>query len=304
MTDRSVTVTVLRFPPFPLKEGKGRTMKQHIIKPIGLLIAIEALTALSGCAANAASDLDQESQVGETAAALEEAKIVASLELEGGHTISFYDFKLTAVIAEEGPSYSKPKFDWEGEGPDQLGEIWQRLAPHRKVPHELVQLQERLTQLSEDDRRLADQAQFEQHSVPVIDGEGAVASTSQALAADCGNGCCNFDWITRDFAECNPGLDFDIMRFNAQGSVVEKKNVEQFFSFVCSAVGTHRYTMSFASLSSSRDVPAARFLRTSGLGRFDPWACGGGWCPATLRDAARGVGSSSRVTHCVRGFLH
>jgi len=79
---------------------------------------------------------------------------VASLNLSTGQVIEFYDFKRAALIVETGEANMAPALNRKGATrPDELVDIWTRLAPEQAVPEAADVFTGAIKNMSFDDAR-------------------------------------------------------------------------------------------------------------------------------------------------------
>jgi len=240
----------------------SRTMPCMTILRILSLVALSS--ALCACASDATdasggTTKGNETTPSEPESAAETAALVASLELENGNTVEFYDFGRGAMITESGEAYSEPMLgDIARSGDDLIG-VWSKLAAKRPVPEALSKLQERLKKLHARGKQdsleqpRADELAFEEISVAAEPSEGSHEKAS------CSNGCCDVDWL-QTFPECQRLFDRSWFQPNVPGSTVNTPEITGFRGMVCSATGTSRFRYSIASFSRDIPVPEGRFV--------------------------------------------
>lgn len=256
------------------------------------LAALAALLALAGCAEeDPTPDAPTSSEA--APAELSAAPLVASLETASGTKVEFYDFGDTSVVLERGVAYvNKPQLERTSTDSDQVARIWQQLAPSTPVPPELLALQERLDKLARE-RPASQVAPVIMEEVPVNDWIDDGASLGSGEKAACNNGCCNQDWMRRDFRACRGDLGVLFFHLSRPSSSVTIKKCLAFLSFACAARGTYHYTLTHNRTSLSMDIQEGHFVT------FEKW----GLAEHTLTNNLSGP-SSGAVSHCVNAQRH
>lgn len=183
------------------------------------------------------------------------APLVASLTLTSGQVLDFYDFGTTALIVETGAAYMSPVLNSKDSiPPDQIVNIWTRLAPGIPVPAALETLQHRLTSLPMDPSA--------PHVVPSFHTDGKKIETfgNATLSAPvgCSNGCCDFSWLST-LVECQGGYLYSWFLYNYGWSYANGSNIALYNGLVCAAQGTSTYTVQIAGSGGTWSVPQATY---------------------------------------------
>jgi hypothetical protein len=195
------------------------------------------LALLAACAADAGEDAASEAAGSEAAPTVKETGLVASLALENGNALEFYDVGTTAIIAERGEAYATPLYKPAEDHAESVTAVWNRLARGRAAPPELLALEERL-------KTYTGAAHFEADpGTPAYDPpleeeevEAKAPAGTRFDKSNCGNGCCNRDWILHDFALCRSGSNKWFI-FDEPGPSKNGSSVMQMQGFVCAASG-------------------------------------------------------------------
>ena len=179
---------------------------------------------VEGVGENAAPVAVAAAQVAQPAFGQEDAHAppppIASIRLQNGNVVEFYDFGSGVLMSELGKAYTPPATERiPREKRRNLVEIWEHLAPSAPVPASLVAAQARSERTAPNSTEMiaaAPQVQLVQSgpSADPIPQAGAehVGSTDGGEAdgqgdspGSCGNGCCDATWLHSNFAACHEG---------------------------------------------------------------------------------------------------
>jgi hypothetical protein len=190
---------------------------------------------------------------------------VATLPLEGGSVLEFYDFGTGAVVSETGLAGVKPRFNPQGAlgsqgaaDATQLVSIWESMASHRAVPQALIDLQQRLSTLPPEAVEAAD--------VPlVVDGKPLAERQPSprgddllAAPSGCNNGCCDYEWLST-LPQCQGNGDYSWFLYNYGYSHANSGSVGMYRGLVCSAEGTSTYRVAVTGGGGTWSIPEAYY---------------------------------------------
>ena len=176
---------------------------------------------------------------------------VASLTLDNGNQVEFYDFQEGALVSEFGPAGStSPAFKGE-KSPDQLVEVWKSLAKAKPVPKAISDLQARLVlqkNTSPVPRDLSPPVSFE-------DGEQvAPAAMAKQAAPVCNNACCDYAWLSAQ-RQCQPYNFFQWFHYNYGWSTINRNYINYVDALACAASGPSAFTITAGKGGGSWTIP-------------------------------------------------
>jgi hypothetical protein len=160
---------------------------------------------------------------------------VASLQLDEGKTIEFFNYPEGTLIVERGEISTAPVLS-RARDAKSLVDVWKTFSPVA-APAVLAEL----------DQHSASSVRPERPSRPAIrevepTKTAAPANLSGAPASSeniCGNGCCDYAYLST-FSECQHP-DNGWFHFNYGWSARNSEDVNVYGGFVCSAIGTNKY---------------------------------------------------------------
>jgi hypothetical protein len=189
--------------------------------------------------------------------------MVASVLLDSGSTLEFYDFGGAALISETGKAGTPVAFQSQGAIPaNELSDVWRRFAANVPVPKALTDLQERLMVLKAPP---ADSLEAMEPNAGGAPFSEAVSSPEGTLAVPdgCGNGCCDWDWLSTNFLSCQNHDDYKWFLFKHGWSFANSNNVKFFNGMVCSAVGTSLYKVAVVGGGGAWNIPERNYRVTT-----------------------------------------
>lgn len=202
-------------------------MNKPWLRSMGPLLA--ALAALYGCAGDSHAGSAQEEEASDVPE-VETSELVASLALENGNTLDFYDLGSSALIAERGHVDSAPLYTPSGEGPERLVATWDRFARGRAAPPALFALQERLMHYDGPASFRGATATLEP-SLPDVTADAPARGLEKS---QCNNGCCNRDWLLQTFPLCRTA-PHQFFIFDEPSPAKNGDDIMQMSGFVCAA---------------------------------------------------------------------
>ena len=220
-------------------------------------------------------------------AASNSPKPVASLRLENGNMLEFFDFGSGALASESGAAYTAPMFNGQVKHTNQLVNIWKSLAPQTPVPVALDNLQARLMNLPENVARSAGT------SKPATGGIEGIVPMSQN---GCNNGCCDYAWLST-FSQCTVGgADYSWFLYNYGYTWSNVGNVNDYNGMVCSAQGTSQYSVNLGGSGGVWSVPEATYRTYGWLAGWSVWCFG--FCNEDLSSTVNTSTSQHLHTYC------
>lgn len=146
---------------------------------------------------------------------------IASIALENGNVVEFYDFGSGVLMSETGKAYSPPATEGiPREKRRNVIDIWEHLAPNQPVPASLVAARTSSERIAPSSSELTVAAPGVQpiqsgpstNPIPTASTKSHAGSTDGAefegqgdSPGSCGNGCCDATWLHNSFYACNSG---------------------------------------------------------------------------------------------------
>lgn len=244
-----------------------------------------------GCAAiDADTPSDESAEVAPVTGVESTPPLVASLKLKSGQVIDFYDFGQAALIVESGAAYMTPAFQSRGpSAPDQLVNVWTRLAPDVPVPAALGEFQQRLMS--------SPPAPAGSPSVAVSDAGGDKQRSGSVIAnapVGCDNGCCDAAWLATLWP-CSGGWDYSWFLYNYGWTWASSSDDDFHDGLVCSAQGTSTYSVNIGGSGGTWSVPQATYRTFSWVAGFEFLL---GWQPRSLSSSVNSSSNSHLHTYC------
>jgi hypothetical protein len=264
-----------------------------------VVVTIVGCCAMPGCGSDRGGDSFTSDDTKSVTADLSATPIpVASITLSNGNVVSFYDFKVGALVMEAGKTPTPPALHLSGNpGAAQLASIWQSVAPDVAVPDSLTALQGRLMNLSPETVVAP---------APSVAGAGGsmfaapkLSGANAAPAGDpCNNGCCDYNWLTANLPDCNDPDDYNWFLLNYGYSYANDSDVILYNSQVCAGIGTSTFTyMSSGGIGGSWPVPEASYITTTWVAgeTCDPFCS---WVPRTITSSVNSSSNEHLHTYC------
>lgn len=177
---------------------------------------------------------------------------IASITLQNGNVVEFYDFGSGVLMSEIGKAYSPPATETiPPEKKRNLIEIWKHLAPNEPVPTSLLAARARSERIAPNSSEMivaAPQSGPNTNPIPVTGTKSNAGSTGGAEAdgqgdspGSCGNGCCDATWLHNYFTACNSG-EWNWFLFDYGWSWADTYSEVYLGSFMaCAATGWSQY---------------------------------------------------------------
>jgi hypothetical protein len=223
-----------------------------------LVIVVTLLAALQGCVG------EIEGAGGDVRSG--EGELVASLQLENGNRLEFYDFGDGVLVGESGDAYARPLFEYAGEGPEELTAIWTKFARGQAVPRDLIALQERLLRGAASVPMPGDSASGAATPAALPDDPGdhdwAPSEGASIDKSNCRNGCCNRDWLLSEFSLCHTEhrfADRQWFAFDQPSPQVSANDVFQFQGLVCAANSSATWDVTIGGRLRRFSIPQGHF---------------------------------------------
>ncbi len=233
-----------------------------------LVLSILALVSACGMEVEPDKGFDGEpEEVGTVPAGTDDSAVspapVASLHLENGNVVGFYDFNGTAFVSELGRAGVPPALNLAaGQERGSVIEIWNELAPAKQAPKALVELQTRIDNANET----ATDSGTEAYSEARADEEPMIPK------GGCGNGCCDTSWLP---SICPSGAWDEMPRqFNKTWSYMRFGDIVAYAATLCAAEGTSRITIEVGGKRGSWSVPEAHYQSYSWIANSSLWCWG------------------------------
>lgn len=258
------------------KANDMRVFAGPILRSGKALYVVTAILLSASCAPLSTDDLSEPTQSSTNLTDGSAPALVASLQLEGGNTIEFYELERSAAISETGVAYSPPVFNRDRWTVDQLDSIWQELAPDEPVPEALLQLQERLLNVTEPPVAAAEEA--------LLDVGGVEPRTRVSAPVGCDNGCCDFQWLAT-FTECqSSAVDYSWFLYNYGATWSNINDIIYYRGMTCSASGNSTFRVNIDGAGGVWTVAPATYRRWSWSAAFNVILCSGP-CGENLRSS-------------------
>jgi hypothetical protein len=220
----------------------------------------------------------------------QDTPIVASITLDNGNTVEFYDEGNAAMIRESGKAYVTPRVhrmqtQSEFKGASHLVDLFKALSPDA-VPPELVALQLRLTTPSDTNAAASPDTSVVRAQLTAAQPSGSgtkhppdSSAGGKALSAPsgkvttatevgCTNGCCDASWMRNTFEACTLNdtnrvvWDWEAMNFNLGWSWMHINDAYDWDGFICSASGTSNWLVEGSGVNNF-SVPEGHFDESS-----------------------------------------
>lgn len=221
-------------------------------------------------------------------------KAIASIHLDNGNLVEFFEASNGGVVTETGPASTDPTVQRAGER--NFVRLWQRLAPGKPVPEALANLQARLI----DDAQPQPQVSSQTKAAPQVTSGGGRGITAMAPSG-CNNRCCDYDWLVTAVGACNDG---DWMLFNKGWSYANATNITYYQGTVCSASGTSNFSFNVAGSPSgfgNWDIPEGYYRTALWVADFTIlWPCWG-YCRGNMTSNVNSPSAMALHTYC--GFV-
>jgi hypothetical protein len=224
---------------------------------------------------------------------------IASLTLESGNVVEFYDFGRGALLSETGAAGVTPALGPQEDGmrADQLVATWRRLAPALPVPQALTALQDRLMDLPEPTRLPNVGSRIpEQSGLPMEQSALDLPEGVLAIQDGCGNGCCDYAWLTT-IHECQAAnYPLEWINFKYAWSTLNTSDDAIIYQgLACSAHGTSEYNVSISGYGGSWPVFEATY-------RTFRWVAGHsffwGWDEQPINSSVNSSANQHMHTYC------
>jgi hypothetical protein len=182
---------------------------------------------------------------------------VATLTMDEGQTVEFYDIDGHAFLIERGPAGVEPALKSldENQNPGHFADVFRALRPDLAVPEALESIQTRV-----ENTQVTEQVETE-----IVMNEEVITdhnpTNAYQLRAACNNGCCDYNWLKNSL--CPKGGDDNWFLYNMGWSHVKRSGKDYYKDLVCAAVGTSTWTMTRCKngcVQSTYSVPQATYL--------------------------------------------
>jgi hypothetical protein len=245
---------------------------------------------LVGCSGGDEVALDSETQ----AVAVPSGSVIATLKFPNGNIVDFLDFASEGgvLITERGQAFVDPVY--AGVAGETLTQAWTRLAPDKAVPANLAALQDRLNlQTVQTDAAPSKLAK-------PSDAFGATGEVANKAA--CGNGCCDFTWLSSQI-QCQ-AADFDYQYFlmDFGYSWIYADDIIEYSGFVCSGVGTSNYSIKIGNKTTVYPVPENSW-RTHGWFAAWSWLTCQGYCGKNMKSFVNNIDNQHVHAYCAKGLF-
>lgn len=221
-------------------------------------------------------------------------KAIASIHLDNGNLVEFFEASNGGVVTETGPASTDPTVQRTGER--NFVRLWQRLAPGKPVPEALANLQARLIEDSQPQAQVSGQPK----AAPQVTWGGGRGITAMTPSG-CNNRCCDYEWLVATFGACNDG---DWLMFNKGWSYANATNIKYYQASVCSASGTSNFKFKVAGSPSAFgnwDIPEGYYRSALWVADFTVlWPCWG-YCLGSMTSSVNSPSDMHLHTHC--GFV-
>lgn len=219
---------------------------------------------------------------------------VASIRLENGNLVEFFDAVNGGVVTETGLAGVTPTIQVDGDR--NFVRLWKKLARGKPVPRALSDLQAELVVDSEPQPRASTETMA---AAPrVSQGGGSGTGEGPKALTWCNNGCCDYDWLVNTFQTCRNG---DWFLLNKGWSWANAWNIVDYWGVVCSASGTSEFEFNVAGNPPRFvhwPVPEGRFRIARWVGKFTVlWPCWG-FCRGNLTSSVNSPSAPRLHTYC------
>jgi hypothetical protein len=224
---------------------------------------------------------------------------IASLHLDNGNEINFYDFGVGALVTEMGAAYTPPALDGTDVPAGELVNTWKRLAPKTPVPNGLVELQDRLLQTSANNSAAAPAVSAKAARMGQAGGD--TTASSQPLGnvlrtlVGCNNGCCDEAWL-RTLYPCSSTWDWEWFLFNYLDSYANHDDIYAYRGLVCAATGTSKWTINVGGTHGPFQVQEAHYLQWNWTAGRSIWC--GGFCGEDMHSTVNSQSDQHLHTYC------
>jgi hypothetical protein len=224
-----------------------------------LLACVALLTLVPACSAGSEGDSSPPSS--ETVAVDDHPDAIATLTLENGNVVEFFDFDTAALVVESGPAHQRPVLTDENLKNDRLVDTWNQFAHGERAPLALVDLQDRLATLEPTDPRLLSGEPAYGGAEFKFPPAAELGPDVQAVRDGCDNDCCNWEALSA-VAECQSQSTFNWFAFNYGSTFANSgSDAQNYRGYVCAAVGTSTYRVAIGSAGGVWSVPQATWRK-------------------------------------------